>query len=38
MKTLAEARLQHTRAHDDPRTLGMCGHLATVDLQTAITT
>lgn len=29
---LAQARVQHTRAHDDPRRLGMCGRLATVDL------
>jgi mannose-6-phosphate isomerase-like protein (cupin superfamily) len=34
--TLAEAHVQHTRAHDDPRATGMCGRLATVDVRTAI--
>lgn len=35
IETLAEAQVAHTHAHDDPRGLGMCGRLATVDLATA---
>jgi hypothetical protein len=31
---LREARLHRTRANDDPRALGLCGRLATVDLTT----
>jgi mannose-6-phosphate isomerase-like protein (cupin superfamily) len=32
-RTLAEARVHRTRAGDDPRRLGMCGRLATVDIR-----
>ena len=31
-RPLADARVHHTHAHDDPRRFGMCGRLATVDL------
>jgi mannose-6-phosphate isomerase-like protein (cupin superfamily) len=32
-RTLAEARVHRTHAGDDPRRLGMCGRLATVDIR-----
>jgi hypothetical protein len=37
IRTLSEARVSHTRARDNPRRLGMCGRLASVDPEASIT-